>query len=331
MEQFNKINSKMYYAIKHFSKQFEYNPKIEHGDKLRKHHKFIVAGMGGSHLAAGLLKIWKPELNLIIHKDYGLPVIAEEELKNRLIILSSYSGNTEEVVDGYEKAKEKKLFMAVISKGGKLIELAKQDSVPYIQLPDTGIQPRSALGFSAKALLKIIGEENGLEEISELASALNPSNYENEGKELAGRLKGYIPVIYSSAQNLYIAYNWKIKFNETGKIPAFYNVFSELNHNEMAGFDAKESIRELTDRFYFIVLKDFQDNPRILKRMEVLEKLYKKRGLPVKVLELKGENAWRKIFSSLVLADWAAYYMAEQYGLEPEQVPIVEEFKKLIK
>jgi len=151
-------------------------------------------------------------------------------------------------------------------------------------------------------------------------------------------LKNYIPVVYASNYNLSLAYNWKIKLNETGKVPAFYNVFPELNHNEMTGFSAgggsafggDDSVKKLCDKFYFIILKDTENNPKILKRMEVLEKLYKERNLRVEAIELKGKDTWHKIFSSLILADWVAYYTALEYGLEPEQVPMVEEFKKLI-
>ena len=108
------------------------------------------------------------------------------------------------------------------------------------------------------------------------------------------------------------------------------NYFPELNHNEINGFNVKDSTRELNNKFYFIFLKDTEDDPRILKRMEVTEKLYQDRNLPTRTLELTGENIWFKIFSSLVLADWAAYYTALQYGLDPQQIPMVENFKKLI-
>ena len=78
-------------------------------------------------------------------------------------------------------------------------------------------------------------------------------------------------------------------------------------------------------------MKDPTDHPQVQKRMDITAKLYQDRGLPVEILELKGENETHKIFSSLVLADWAAFYTAEGYGLESEQVPMVEEFKGLIK
>jgi glucose/mannose-6-phosphate isomerase len=320
----------MYEAIKNFNKQFEYNPVIENEDKLAQHNKFIVVGMGGSHLAAGLLKIWKPGLDLIIHRDYGLPAVSAEELKKSLIILSSYSGNTEEVISAFESAREKDLSMAVISIGGKLIELAVENGAPFAQMPDTGIQPRSALGYSLQALLKIIGERDAFEQAGKLSDTLNPSEYEEQGKALAEKLKGKAPIIYSSNKNMQIAYNWKIKFNETGKIPAFFNVFPELNHNEMTSFDVKDSSRQLSSKFHFIILKDKNDHPRIIKRMEVLERLYRDRGLRVEAIELGEQTIFFNIFSSLILADWAAYYTAKLYGLEPEKVAVIEEFKRSI-
>ena len=88
---------------------------------------------------------------------------------------------------------------------------------------------------------------------------------------------------------------------------------------------------ELSAKIHFVFLKDPTDHPQVQKRMDITAKLYQDRGLPVEILELKGENETHKIFSSLVLADWAAYYTGEGYGLETEQVPMVEEFKGLIK
>ncbi len=316
-------------ALNNFPQQFGYEPKIENESALKRLDKFIVCGMGGSHLAADLLKIWKPDVDVIIHKDYGLPPLTNEDLESRLLILSSYSGNTEEVIDSFERGKSRGLAMAIIAVGGKLLTLAKEENIPYIQLPDTGVQPRMALGFSFRALLKLIAAESALRETDNLKN-LPAADLEIRGEALAARLKGMIPVIYSSQQNYGIAYNWKIKFNETGKIPAFCNVFPELNHNEMNGFDAMEGTRELSQKFHFIFLRDREDDPRIGKRMAVLERLYRDRGFEVDVFDLDGETVFRKIFASLLLADWAAMYIAETYSVEAEQVPMVEEFKKLI-
>ena len=270
----------------------------------------------------------------------------ESSLKSYLVILSSYSGNTEEVLDAYSEAKKQGLAMAAVSVGGKLLELAKNDGIPYVQMPDALVQPRFALGYSLKAILKLMGEEDALKELSGLAYSLDSKDYETSGAALAGRLNGFVPVIYSSLRNFPVAYNWKIKFNETGKIPAFCNALPELNHNEMTGFDPSpfadnnfghnvqsakgEGRKKMIELFYFLFLTDESDPARIKKRMEVTDKLLRQRKFPVELLKLEGKNVFEKIFFSLILADWASFYLAQQYEVEAEQVPMVEEFKKLI-
>ena len=315
-------------AILDFAKQFAYKPQIQNAAGLKRANRYIIAGMGGSHLSGDLLKTRKPELQIIIHSDYGLPVV--ENPKESLIIASSYSGNTEETLDAFEMAYTKNMPLAAISIGGKLMSRAKKYGVPYIQLPDTGIQPRSALGFSIMALCSMMNERELQNELSVLSVQLKPDLIEDQGRSLAMRLKKRVPIIYTSSRNRAVAYNWKIKFNETGKIPAFYNVFPELNHNEMNGFDVKESTRALSEIFYCIILKDASDDARIQKRMMVLENQYKERGMPVESFEMKGETEFYKIFSSLITADWAAFHIAKLYGVEPELVQMVEEFKGLM-
>jgi len=317
-------------AIKSFPEQFRYEPEIVNEAHLGHFNRYAVLGMGGSHLAAGLLKNLDPYLDIVIHRDYGPPTLREEDLKGRLIVASSYSGNTEEVLDGFDAAREMGYSLAVVTPGGKLIERAKEADLPYIVLPDTGIQPRSALGFGMRALLKLFQLEALLENSKNLADQLDIDVLREEGESIAELMKGKVPVIYASRRNEAVAYNWKIKFNETGKIPSFMNVLPELNHNEMTGFDVAESSKTLSENFHFFFLTDENDNLRVQKRMHILERLYEERGLSVTRLSLMGSSPMEKIFKSLIVADWVAVTTAEHYGLESEQVPMVEEFKKLI-
>ncbi len=317
-------------AIKGFPVQFGWMPKVENEANLAQLEKFVFVGMGGSHLAADLLCAKNPSLNAIIHTNYGLPDLSENELKERLIVLMSYSGNTEEVINAFAEAEKKHLNLAIIASNGKLLELAKEKNIAYVQLPDTGIQPRSALGYSVKALVKLLRQDNELAELSLLQSVLEKDIYEESGKALAVKLQGKIPVVYSSFQNKAVGYNWKIKLNETGKIPAFYNMLPELNHNEMTGFDIIDSTKNLSASFHFIFLKDSQDYERVSRRMDICKTLYEARGLCVETIELTGTGRWERIFGSLLIADWTAYYTAIAYGADPEQVPMVEEFKKLM-
>ena len=316
--------------IKNYARQFEYDPIVENAGKLKKSKKFIVAGMGGSHLAADIIKAWHPELDLVVWSNYGLPMLREADLKDRLVIVSSYSGNTEESIDAFTMARAKHLKVAVIASRGKLINQAEKFKVPYVQLPDLHMQPRMATGLSLLALLALMGEKTWFHEAKELRIQLHPAREEHRGRDLAKRLHGTVPIIYASARNAPISYNWKIKFNETGKVPAFANVVPELNHNEMTGFDSKGRTPSLSHHFHFVFLKDVGDDRRIIKRMSILEKLYKDRGFKVEVVFLQGKNELHKIFTALNLADWTAYHTGLLYGVDPEQVPMVEEFKKLL-
>jgi glucose/mannose-6-phosphate isomerase len=316
--------------LKNFADQFVWAPKIINKKNYKPAKKIIVLGMGGSNHATELLQA-QTDLNIIAHRNYGLPKLSDKELKEFLIIADSYSGNTEEVIDGLKVALNKKLNILVIATGGKLIKLAKTKNLAYIQIPGQGGQPRLGLGWQTRALLKAVNLTQNLKETEVLAKSLKSIKYQNQGKKLASKLKNKIPVIYASDYNRPLAYNWKIKFNENTKIPAFYNVFPELNHNEMNGFDVINATRKLSADFYFIFLEDKTDPPRVQKRMQITKKLYRSKKLPVITLPLKNQSVWHKIFSNLILADWTSYYLAKNYGIDPEPVPMVEKFKKLIK
>lgn len=324
----------MYESIKRFPKQFLWEPEIKNpAPFLRDRVNFVIAGMGGSALGGELLKAVFANLDIKIHRDYGLPAASPLSL----VIASSFSGNTEETVDAFLEARRRGLPVAAVSSGGKLLALAEKEKIPYVALPNENIQPRAALGYSIRAILKLMGNEDALKDSAELSKSLNAELAEEEGKKLAEGIKGKIPIIYSSARNFPIAYNWKIKFNETGKISAFANRLPELNHNEMTGFSLSRSNLDIEVQplnikiFSFLFLEDPSDAPRIIKRMQITKQLLESRGFPISNIQFPTSNIWHKIFQNLLVADFTAYYLAEHYGHDPNFVPMVEEFKKLIK
>lgn len=288
----------------------------------------IVCGMGGSALQGDIANMYledkKSDISLHIHSDYGLPYFTD---KNHLIICASYSGNTEETISAFEEARKRNLKIAAVASGGKLVELCKLYKIPIAIIP-AGYQPRMALGFQFAALVKILENcgfllknktDSGL--IS-LESALKPAELENQGKKLSKNLKNKIPIIYASRKFKYLARIWKIKFNENSKIPAFYNYFPELNHNELVGFENNACPISI------IILRDNSDNPRTKKRMELTADILKKRGINVDIIEIVGKNTINKFFSNILVADWASYYLALEYGVDPTPVKLNDEFKK---
>ncbi|MCL5016465.1 MAG: hypothetical protein M1312_02560 [Patescibacteria group bacterium] len=315
--------------ILNFPRQFSYKPEIHNSGKFKMRREFIVAGMGGSHLAADLLKMWSPEISLIVHSDYNLPSLPKEKLRKTLTIANSYSGNTEETISAFESARKLNLPLIAIATGGKLLGLARKHKTPYIEIPKTNKEPRTAIGTSFVSLLKATGNNARLREARELSSMLEPKTAYAEAKGLVRKISERSLIIYSSERNHALAYIWKISMNETGKIPAFTNVFPELNHNEMNSFSRKIKSAK-NSPFYFLVLKSEDDPPRIQKRMSVLENLLQNRNRPVKEINFGHGSNLKDVFQNVMLAMWTSYFTAEEEGVNPDRVAMVEEFKRLL-
>ena len=316
----------MFDSILKFAEQLSFKPEIKNGPIDAHGKKIIFAGMGGSCLAGDLLQIFDPSADIVSHRDYGLPAIPQNTLAESLLIASSYSGNTEETLDFLEHALRIGLRPAVIASGGKLLARAEEERLPYIQIPDNVIQPRVAVGLSLKALAMLAGRHDLISELERIATVLIPKSEENEGKRIAEALSGFIPLVYSSNPNRAIAYNWKIKINETAKTAIFTNVFSELNHNELAGFAKNEKAPRAP--FKLLLIRDSEDHKRVQKRIDITASLLHEQGIDAVETNLSGTTRIERALRSLVTADWAAYHLARAYGVDPDTIPAIEEFKK---
>lgn len=312
-----------------FLKALEFSKDIKIKGKF---NQIIICGMGGSALTGDILKTYLAEkkinLSVFICRDYNLPFFAD---KNTLIFASSYSGNTEETISCFQEAKKKKLNIIGFSKNGRLEKLCRENNIPFVKYPNDGpnFQPRFALGYSFTSFVSVLINQKIIKdcrnEIKNLAKYLFNLNLEleNEGKKIAKKLAGKIPLIYSSSKySESVARIIKIKFNECSKTQAFYNKFPELNHNEMVGFT------KLQGNYYIIILKDPKDHPRNIKRMEITSQLLQKKGIPLLIYQMKGKNILEKIFSTIILGDWISYYLALEYKQDPTPVKMVEDFKK---
>lgn len=313
-----------------FSAQFDWVPEVERGETLRPFKHYIVAGMGGSHLGAWLIKRFGAVSNIEIHRDYSLPDVAPDQARDTLVILSSYSGTTEETLDAARTALERRLPVVAATTGGKLAEFAREHRAPLILIPQTGLQPRMAVGYSMIAMARLMSNPMLEDSIRASGKRVDPTVGKAEGERLAAALRGKVPLIYSSAANVPISYIWKIKFNETSKIPAFCNVFPELCHNELSGFDVADSTRSISGNMHALFLQDFSDHPRVVERMKVAAEILGERGIPVEKIALAGKTGFEKALNSAILADWVSFTLANDYGVPNPETPLVAEFKKRI-
>lgn len=294
----------------------------------------VVAGMGGSALAAGIVGSWlKFSIPFEVVKRYNLPSYVNE---NTLVIASSYSGNTEETLAALEEAEQKGAHVAVISAGGQLADIAEEKNYPYVRLLGN-YQPRMAVNLNLRALVRLL-ESYGIvsgkfDEIGEVADWLSdqaaswlpevPSE-QNYAKQLAEKAAGKTPVIYSGSRMAAVGYKWKISFNENAKNVAFCNELPEFNHNEFLGWTS----HPVEKPFFVLDLVSGFDHPQVLKRFAVSDRLLS--GLRPKstTVELQGESVIAQMLWGSLLADFVSIYLAILNGIDPTQVDLIEKFKK---
>jgi glucose/mannose-6-phosphate isomerase len=310
--------------LRTYNTQLKFVPEIINEHLVRKNFKQIVlCGMGGSHLCAGILKTIEPGIDIYVHREYDTPPFSKSFLESSLLVASSYSGNTEEVVSFYKKAKQLyDLPVLCISMGGELIELAKTNNDPYIILPQTAFVPRTALGISTLALASVLKDKNIYYKIQNLV--LDTNALEKQAEELSQKMNTKTPLFYASNQNLNLAYNWKIKFNETAKQMAFYNVFPEANHNELEAYEYISN----QESFMPVLMRDSNDHARIQKRFDVFEELLKEKGIEYISIDISDTDIYQKVFKTIVLGDFVTTILAQKRDIPQAEVPLIEAFKK---
>lgn len=322
MNQLNKQDIKE--IIYNFPSQFKVGLEASaHIKSKRKFENVIVSGMGGSAWPSDVLKTWLTlKIPFLVNRTYNLPLEASSKT---LAVFSSYSGNTEEPLYSYKEALARKMFATGITSGGRLEKFCKRDKTFLASIP-ANLQPRMATGYLFSALysllvnLKLTKDRSA--EILEMAKKLDIRELEKEGQRIAKRIFRKIPIIYMPDKFKAIGYVLKIKFNENTKIPAFCNYFSEINHNEMSGWQIP------LGKFFVVMFRDLDDHPRMLKRIELTSKLIQSEKVEVEIIDMKGKNTLEKIFNTILIGEWASYYLALKYKVNPIEIKFVDKLKK---
>jgi glucose/mannose-6-phosphate isomerase len=309
-----------------FPKQFSQGYEITK-DFVSPYHgikNVLVVGMGGSALPGDFLKMYveKDNIKVSVARDYRLrkPVSSDT-----VVFVISYSGNTEETIEALEQLIQTKANIVVLASGGKLVELAHTNNLPLILVPQ-GMQPRCATGYFFSIMVAVLEKMNVVShkqnEIISLAEKLTTVIDHVYLQNLAKRIQGKIPLVYGASDFLFVVRNIKIKFNENSKTQAFFNVFPELNHNEMVGFT------NLVMTPFFLIFQKPNDYERVIKRMHIFVQLMKEKHLETEIILLRGKTMLEWIFEASYMGDWLSYYLALAYGIDPEPVVMVEDFKK---
>ena len=296
-----------------------------------------VCGMGGSAIAADLVAGAYSErlrVPMATIRDYRLPGWVGEDT---LVVLSSYSGTTEETLTCALEATDRGALCVAFTSGGKLAErYGAEDGVPTLLLPG-GLQPRAALLRSLVPLVVVLERmgvipahahelDEARETIAGAVEALGPSvpAASNPAKQLAGLLRGHLPMIWGGELTSAVAVRWKGQINENAKLPALVGVLPELDHNEICGF---EGVAELGLRPRVVMLRDPRHHPQVLRRMDLTRTLVEPHVAGVSDVTAEGEGALARMLDLVMMGDYTSIYLALARGVDPGAIDLIHRLK----
>lgn len=312
-----------------------WNTKIDLASISEKEFSSIVfCGLGGSAISGDLLSNYLTgELSIPFNvtRGYDLPSSVS---KDTLVIISSYSGNTEETISCFEQALKKNSKIVVISSGGKIGDIADENKIPTIKIAE-GFQPRHALGLSFFSLLKIMqglgfcNENQNVKEIIDLWKKRG-SEYSKENNypiQIAEQLVGFIPVIYSAEFLSSVGYRFKCQLNENAKLHSFHHTLPEMNHNEIIGWESFKE-KQFAAKVIYLIDKEFHQQNK--KRFDILKNMLAEQSIDIITLTSSEKNKKVRIMDLIFLADWISFYVSVLRGYDPSEIDFIYRMKQQI-
>ena len=302
----------------------------------------VIAGMGGSaipgDLLLDLLKLKRlRKMSLEVCRDYNLPEYVNKE---SLVIVISYSGNTEESLSCFEQAIEKGARVLCITSNGTLETLCEKNKIPLIRI-EKNLKPRAALPFLFISLLKIFEKianlsyiSNELEESVEILERIR-EKYFTKNKEMKNRGDLYniakcihkcdAVIIYSPESLRGVATRIKTQINENSKMHSWTSTIPELNHNELSGWqEVKKS------DFAVIFIRDVREDKKIKARIEYTKRIVKNKAI-VKEIKAIGNSELARLFSLIYQGDLLSLVLAKIRKVNANEVPLQDKIKEILK
>ena len=294
----------------------------------------VILGMGGSAIGgefAGAILQDELKVPLVVHRDYGLPAFVG---RDSLVIASSYSGNTEETISGYEAAKRRGAKVMALTTGGRIAADARTNRLPLLAFSYKA-QPRAALGYSLAMVLGVLSKlglvsdlsadvDRGLAELAKLEERVHEGARTNDAKKLALELRGKIPVAFGAGVMGVMARRVKDQWNENAKNWGAFDVMSELNHNAVVGFPHPPIAREA---LVVLLLRSQRDNARHRIRFDVTRELLDRAQIPHRTLEFPGSSALSEVLQMVLFTDYVSFYVALLNGADPSPVQSIDYLK----
>jgi glucose/mannose-6-phosphate isomerase len=298
--------------------------------------KIVVSGMGGSAIGGDILAglaLEESRVPVLVHRDYGLPRFVDA---GTLVIFSSYSGNTEETLSAFQASSGTPAHKLVVTTGGALKELAEKEGVPVL-LTDYKSPPRAAFPMSFIPLLGVmqkmglLGDKSA--DVREALSVLEDMSGrlaekvvrgENPAKQLALKLRERIVVVYGAQELAAVARRWKTQLNENAKTMAFFELFPELNHNAVMGYQFPAPVRE---QVFAVLLDSSRLNPRNRRRYEVTARLLDNAGIRHETVPASGTSPLARVLAQVFFGDYVSFYLAMLNRTDPTSIEAINTVK----
>lgn len=317
--------------IEKFSSQLVEAVNIGEAAKLapcsKEINNVLVCGLGGSGIGGTIvsqLVANDARAPINVNKDYGIPKYIG---KHSLVIISSYSGNTEETLQSMQDALKSGAEIACITSGGEILKIAQEQGLNHIVVPG-GMPPRACLGYSLTQLLYLL-DHYGITTY-DFRSDLNASiellvqekeNIKAEAKKVANLLSNKIPIIYSTASYEGVSTRFRQQLNENAKMLCWNHVFPEMNHNELVGWRTK------SDKFAVVLLRNSNDPERVKTRVEICKNIFSKYTSTIIELDSKGNSTLENTFYHIHLGDWISWYLSEINQVDAMEIDVINFLK----
>ncbi len=287
----------------------------------------LISGLGGSGIGGTVISelvAKECKVPVMVNKDYFIPGFVNE---NTLVIISSYSGNTEETLSAINDAIVKKAKIVCITSGGKIAALAQQHNFDVIKVPG-GNPPRSCLGYSLVQLFRVLSNNKliQVDYVHQLNKAIRllteqEAAIKTEADQVARRLSGKITVIYSLGSTEGIAIRFRQQINENSKMLCWHHVIPEMNHNELVGWTTRN------ENLAVVVLRTSADYERNIQRLEICKNIFEKYSSSLTEIHAKGDSSIEQAIYLVHLTDWVSCYIADIKQIDPVEVKIIDHLK----
>ena len=200
-----------------------------------------------------------------------------------------------------------------------------------------GLQPRAALAYLALPCLEALSAAGALTAVGPWEALLESlenvrsrcgttaSADSNPARELAAAWRGRVPLIYGTTGNTdVVAERWKTQINENAKRAAFWNVFPELGHNEIAALEQPELLRD----YAILLLRNAADTALNAARIEATKELLREARVAFQEVWAEGETPLAQVFSQIYVGDYTSYYLALSASVDPTPVRLIQRFKQ---